>query len=150
MGFGADVKSYRQKNLSDLYRQMHPDDLVKFGMIPEFVGRLPIQVPLDQLSEDDLKRILTDPRNAILKQYQALMKLDGVELVFEDDAIDAVAKKALTQNTGARGLRAIVEELMMDVMYEIPSIEGEKRVTITRHSIEGSEKPEIQRVPKSA
>ncbi len=150
MGFGADVKSYRQKKLADLYTQMHPDDLIKFGMIPEFVGRLPIQVALNQLSKEDLTHILTEPKNAILKQFQAMMKLDGVDLVFEDGAIEAVAQKALDQNTGARGLRAIVEDLMMEIMYEIPSIEGDKRVVITRDSIQKSEKPEIQRVQKSA
>lgn len=150
MGFGADVKGYHEKNLAELYQKMHPDDLIKFGMIPEFVGRLPIQVPLDQLKKDDLKRILTEPKNATLKQFKAMMKLDGVDLVFDDGSIDAIAQQALDQNTGARGLRAIVEDLMMEIMYEIPSIEGDKRVVITRDSIVKAEKPEIQRIQKSA
>ncbi len=143
MGFGADVKGRRDRKLSELFAQLHPDDLIKYGMIPEFVGRVPIVVALDELSEDTLRRIITEPRNALVKQYQASLKLDGVELEFEEEAVEAIAKKAIARRTGARGLRAIVEEIMMDIMFDIPSIKGRKRVVVTRDVVEKSEKPEI-------
>jgi ATP-dependent Clp protease ATP-binding subunit ClpX len=143
MGFGADVKGRRERKLSELFLQLHPDDLIKYGMIPEFVGRVPIVVALDELSEDTLRRIITEPRNALVKQYQASLKLDGVELEFEEEAVEAIAKKAIARRTGARGLRAIVEEIMMDIMFDIPSIKGRKRVVVTRDVVEKSEKPEI-------
>ena len=130
LGFGADVKARGSKDIRALFAQLHPDDLVKFGMIPEFIGRLPIQVSLEDLSREDLKRIITEPKNAVLRQYQESMRLDEVELVFEEGAVEAIADKAIARNTGARGLRAIVEALMMDVMYDIPSIEGAKRVVV--------------------
>jgi ATP-dependent Clp protease ATP-binding subunit ClpX len=143
MGFGADIKSRHERKLSELFSRMHPDDLIRYGMIPEFVGRVPIVVALDELSEDTLRRIITEPRNALVKQYQASLKLDGVDLTFEDDAVEAIAKKAIARRTGARGLRAIVEEIMMDIMFDIPSIKGKKRVVVTRDVVEKSEKPEI-------
>ncbi len=143
MGFGADVKGRRDRKLSELFAKLHPDDLIKYGMIPEFVGRVPIVVALDELSEDTLRRIITEPRNALVKQYQASLKLDGVELEFEEEAVEAIAKKAIARRTGARGLRAIVEEIMMDIMFDIPSIKGRKRVMVTRDVVEKSEKPEI-------
>ena len=144
MGFGADIKSNRDRNLHELYEQLSPDDLIKFGMIPEFIGRLPITVSLDELVRDDLKRILTEPKNAIVKQFQASMDIDKVELVFENEAIDSIADLAIKQNTGARGLRAIVEKMMMEIMFEIPSIEGNKRVVITRDVVEKTQKPAIE------
>jgi len=150
LGFGADVKPRGEKDLRALFAQLHPDDLVKYGMIPEFIGRLPIQVSLDELSRDDMRRIITEPRNAVLKQYQESMRLDGVELRFDDDAVDAIADKAISRNTGARGLRAIVESLMMDVMYDIPSIEGAKRVVVTRGTVEGVSPPTVEILKKSA
>jgi ATP-dependent Clp protease ATP-binding subunit ClpX len=150
MGFGADVRATKEKNLVELYSKIHPDDLIKFGLIPEFVGRLPLIVPLQDLTQDDLKRIITEPKNSIIKQYQASMKLDDVELTFEEEAIEAVAQQAMDRKTGARGLRSIVENIMIDIMYEIPSIEGKKRVVITRDVIENSEKPEIVTIKKSA
>jgi ATP-dependent Clp protease ATP-binding subunit ClpX len=150
IGFGADVKPHREKDLRALFSQMHPDDLVKFGMIPEFIGRLPIQVSLDELTREDLKRIITEPRNAVLRQYQESMRLDGVELLFNTEAVDAIADKAIARNTGARGLRAIVEALMMDVMYDIPSIEGAKRVVVTRDTVEGGVAPAVELLQKSA
>jgi ATP-dependent Clp protease ATP-binding subunit ClpX len=150
LGFGADVKPRGEKDLRALFSQLHPDDLVKYGMIPEFIGRLPIQVPLDELTRDDLRRIICEPRNAVIKQYQESLRLDGVTLVFEDDAIDAIADKAIKRNTGARGLRAIVESLMMDVMYEIPSIEGAKRVVVSRATVEGLAPPTVEQLKKSA
>jgi ATP-dependent Clp protease ATP-binding subunit ClpX len=143
MGFGADV-SHNKKDTKEIFSHLHPDDLIKFGMIPEFIGRLPIQVCLEDLDRDDLKHILTQPRNAIVRQYQASMSMDDVELVFEDDAIDAIADKAITQHTGARGLRNIVEAVMLDIMFEIPSLSGRKKVVITREVINGSCKPEVR------
>jgi ATP-dependent Clp protease ATP-binding subunit ClpX len=150
LGFGADIKARGAKDLRALFAQLHPDDLIKFGMIPEFIGRLPIQVSLDELSRDDLKRIITEPKNAVLRQYQESMRLDDVELVFDEEAVAAIADKAISRNTGARGLRAIVESLMMDVMYDIPSIEGAKRVVIGRSTVEGAQTPAVEILQKSA
>jgi ATP-dependent Clp protease ATP-binding subunit ClpX len=150
MGFGADVKPRREKNLHEIFSHVHPEDLIKFGMIPEFIGRLPIQVFLDELNRDDLRHILTQPKNAIIKQYQASFALDDVELAFDDEAIDAIADKAIAQRTGARGLRAIVESVMTDVMFDIPSIPGHKKVAIAKDSILGQSKPEVVRLQKSA
>jgi ATP-dependent Clp protease ATP-binding subunit ClpX len=150
LGFGADVKSRGNKDIRALFSQLHPDDLVKFGMIPEFIGRLPIQVSLENLSREDLMRIITEPKNAVLRQYQESMRLDEVELVFDEGAVEAIADKAIARNTGARGLRAIVESLMMDVMYDIPSIEGAKRVVVERSTVEGSTVPAVEILKKSA
>ncbi len=150
LGFGADIRSTREKDLAELYQHIHPDDLIKFGLIPEFVGRLPITVTLNDLSVDDLERIIVEPKNSIIRQYQASLALDGVELEFQDDSIRAIAEKGISQKTGARGLRGIVESVMIDVMYDIPSIEGKKKVVITREVIEQSEKPEIIQIKKSA
>ncbi len=144
MGFGADIKIQKERNLQELYDHLGPDDLIKFGMIPEFIGRLPITVALNELARDDLRRILTEPKNAIVKQFQASLDIDKVELVFEDSAIDAIADLAIKQNTGARGLRAIVEKMMMEMMFEIPSIEGNKRVVITKDVVDRNVKPEIE------
>jgi len=144
MGFGADVKLHKDRNLQELYDQLSPDDLIKFGMIPEFIGRLPITVALNELVRDDLRRILVEPRNAIIKQFKASLDIDKVELVFDDAAIDSIADLAIKQNTGARGLRAIVEKLMMEIMFEIPSIEGNKKVVITKDVVEKAQKPAIE------
>ncbi len=144
LGFGANVKTAGEKDLVELYSKLQPDDLIKFGLIPEFVGRLPIVVPLQELDYNALRRIITEPRNAILKQYQASFKLDNVELEFQEEAIKAIAKKAIEIKTGARGLRAIVENIMMDVMYDIPSLKGAKRVTITEDVVTKLEKPEVE------
>lgn len=144
MGFGADVKLHKDRNLQELYDQLGPDDLIKFGMIPEFIGRLPITVALNELVRDDLRRILVEPKNAIIKQFQASLDIDKVELTFDDDAIDAIADLAIKQNTGARGLRAIVEKMMMEIMFEIPSIEGNKRVVISKDVVEKAQKPAIE------
>ncbi len=150
MGFGADVKSSAEKDLSDLYQKLHPDDLVKFGLIPEFIGRLPITVNLSNLEKEDLKRIITEPKNSVVKQYQSLLKLDGVDLIFTDEAIDGIAEEALVRKTGARGLRSIVENTMIDVMYDLPSMPGEKKVVISGDVIVNGEKPEIILDKKSA
>ncbi|MCK5200978.1 MAG: ATP-dependent Clp protease ATP-binding subunit ClpX, partial [Spirochaetales bacterium] len=129
---------------------MHPDDLIHFGLIPEFIGRLPINVTLSMLKIDDLKRIITEPKNSIIRQYQSSLKLDNVDLVFEDNAIDAIAQQALDRKTGARGLRSIVENTMLDIMFDIPSMEGEKEVRITKEVIEDSAKPEVTLIKKTA
>jgi ATP-dependent Clp protease ATP-binding subunit ClpX len=142
LGFGADT-SGGEKNLKELYESMHPDDLIQFGMIPEFIGRLPITVGLEELKRDDLKRIITEPRNAIVRQYQASMAYDNVKLEFTEKAIDAIADMAIKQKTGARGLRAIVERLMTDIMFDIPSMKGDKHVIITQDTVEKSEPPQI-------
>ena len=142
LGFGAETGS-GEKSLKELYDAMHPDDLIQFGMIPEFIGRLPITVGLEELKRDDLKRIITEPRNAITRQYQASLAYDNVQLEFTEKAIDAIADMAIKQKTGARGLRAIVERLMTDIMFDIPSIAGDKQVVITHDTVEKSEPPQI-------
>ncbi len=143
MGFGADIKPADEKDLIELYSHLHPDDLIQYGLIPEFVGRLPLVVTLGELDIEALKKIVTEPRNSVLKQYKASMKLDDVELEFQENAIEEIARKAVKRKTGARGLRSIVEELMIDIMYDIPSIEGKKKVVVTKEVVEKSNKPEI-------
>jgi ATP-dependent Clp protease ATP-binding subunit ClpX len=143
MGFGSNPKGVGEKDLVALYSQLQPDDLIRFGLIPEFVGRLPIVVPLEELDYIALRRIITEPHNAVLKQYQASFKLDDVELEFEERAIDAIARKAIERKTGARGLRSIVEALMMDIMFDIPSLKGAKKVIITENVVLTNERPEI-------
>lgn len=138
MGFGAQLIASENKDLSKLYKQIIPDDLMKFGLIPEFIGRLPILVTLDNLTKDDLRRIITEPKNSIVRQYVESFKIDGVELVFTPEAVDAIADKAIKQKTGARGLRSILENMMMDLMYELPSKPEIKHVEITREMVEGS------------
>ncbi|MDR2394633.1 MAG: ATP-dependent Clp protease ATP-binding subunit ClpX [Treponema sp.] len=150
LGFGAEVREKNSKNLKELYDALHPDDLIHFGMIPEFIGRLPITVSLEELKREELKRIITEPRNAIVKQYQASLAIDEVKLEFTEGAINAIADTAIKQKTGARGLRAIVEKLMTDIMFEIPSMEGSKQVVITQEVVEKSEPPEILPLQKSA
>ena len=150
MGFGADINEHSGKSLKELYEALHPDDLIHFGMIPEFIGRLPITVSLEELKRDELKRIITEPRNAIIKQYQASLAIDDVKLDFTEGAIDAIADTAIKQKTGARGLRAIVEKLMTDLMFDIPSTKGQKQVLITRDTVIKSEPPEIRPLQKSA
>ncbi len=150
LGFGADVKPKGKREFAALFSQLHPDDLVKFGLIPEFIGRLPIQVGLNELTKDDLKRIITEPKNAVLRQYQETFRIDDVELVFDEGAVDAIAEKAIVRNTGARGLRSIVENLMMDVMYDIPSIEGAKKVLVDRACVESDGAPAVEILKKSA
>lgn len=137
LGFGAEIKLHSEKNLKEIFSNLHPDDLIKFGMIPEFIGRLPIHVSLDDLTKDDLRRIITEPKNAIIRQYQASFLLDGVELVFEPDAVEAIADQALTQKTGARGLRAIVEKMMIDIMFDLPGNSQIKKILVTRDVVEG-------------
>ncbi len=136
MGFGNEIKSTSKADISELLNMVEPQDLLKFGIIPEFIGRLPIIVNLETLDEEALKRILTQPKNALVKQYKKLFELDGINLEFTEDALDAVAKRAIERKTGARGLRAIMEETVSDIMYEIPSKDGVKSVTITGETVE--------------
>lgn len=137
-----------EKNIGDLFRQTLPHDLVKFGLIPEFVGRVPVCVALDLLDEDALVRILTEPKSALVKQYQRLFEIDGVHLNFDDDAVREVAHRAFEQKTGARGLRAIIEETMMDVMYRVPSEESVDACTITKEVVMGTAEPILTYVEK--
>ena len=135
MGFGADIQSRSQRPLGEILVQVQPQDLLKFGLIPEFVGRLPVLATLDELNEDALVRILKEPRNALVKQYQKLLELDHVNLKFTDEALVAVAKDALKRKSGARGLRAILEKAMLDLMYELPSLKDVQECLITEDFI---------------
>ena len=146
IGFEADVQGGRKENIGELFRQALPHDLIKFGMIPEFVGRVPVMVALDMLDEDALVRILTEPKNAITRQYAEMFRMDNVELEFEDEAIRTIARRSNERKTGARGLRAIMESIMLDPMYEIPSEDNVVRCIITKEAAEGLEKPVLIRV----
>ena len=142
IGFGSELRqSEDEANIGELFRQTLPEDLIKFGLIPEFVGRVPVCVALDLLDEDALVQILTQPKSALVKQYQRLFELDGVHLNFEADAVREVARRAFEQKTGARGLRAIIEETMMDIMYQIPSEELVDSCTITKDVVDGQGEP---------
>ena len=135
LGFGAVVESKKDKNRGDVLKNLIPEDLLKFGMIPEFIGRVPVVCTLDSLDKEALKSILTKPKNALVKQYAKLLEMDGAELLFDDESVDAIAEKAIKRNTGARGLRTILEEIMQDVMFEIPSNPDVKTVTITKECV---------------
>jgi len=141
MGFGADIKGKKDKPVGEILKNILPVDLLKFGLIPEFVGRLPIIVTLDALDEPALIRILIEPKNALVKQYQKLFELDGVNLEFKEEALEAVAKEAIKRSTGARGLRAILEEVMLDVMYDIPSRGDVTKCVVTKEVILKKEDP---------
>ncbi len=144
MGFGAEVQSNVEKDIGAILKQILPEDLLKYGLIPEFVGRVPIIVTLHQLDEKALLDILTEPKNALARQYKRLFEMDGVELSFERDALIAVAQKAIERKTGARGLRAILEDVMLDIMYDIPSHPEVKACTITKGVIEKTSKPLLE------
>ena len=141
MGFGADVVSRHDSGISELINMVEPDDLNKFGLIPELIGRLPLVCPLDELDRDALLSILTEPKNALIKQYTRLFELDGIELVFDKNAIDAVVDISLDKKTGARGLRSVLGKAMLEVMYLVPSTKGIKRVIINKETIRGSTMP---------
>lgn len=143
MGFGAKIEEQKSKDLGDLFKEVLPQDLLKFGLIPEFVGRVPVVVTLNNLDKNALVEILSKPKNALVKQYKKLFELDEVELEFTVDALDSIAKKAIKRGTGARGLRSILEEMMMDIMYEIPSRNDIKKYIITKEMVEGIETLEI-------
>ncbi len=144
IGFGAEVASGSDMDEAEMFKKTMPQDLVKFGLIPEFIGRVPITVALDKLDKKDLVRILKEPKNAIVKQYQKLLELDDVELTFTDEALEAIAERSFERKTGARGLRAVVEDVMMDVMYEIPSDDNVIGCVITKDAVEKKAEPELK------
>ena len=145
MGFGADIKKADEKDIAEVLQNVEPEDLLKFGLIPEFIGRLPVIVALHPLKEEALIRILSEPKNALIRQYQKLLGMDNVELVFEEKAVRAIAKKAIERNTGARGLRAIIEKIMTKVMYEIPGMKDVVRCTVTEDTVLKGEPPRLER-----
>ena len=145
IGFGAEVAVQEERNVGEVLKDVMPEDFVKFGLIPEFIGRVPVVVSLEALDEKALIRILREPKNALTKQYHKLFEMDGVELDFEDEALEVVAKKSLERKTGARGLRAIMENSLMDLMYTIPSDDTIRKCTITKEVVEGTGEPELER-----
>ena len=143
IGFGAQIESKKDINKTEIFKQLLPQDILKFGLIPEFVGRLPIVATLEGLTKEALIDIVTKPKNALVKQYKKLVELDGVELEFTNEALEAIVEKAIERNTGARGLRSIIEEIMRDVMYDIPSNEKITKCTITKETVINKAQPEI-------
>ena len=135
MGFGADIKSKEDVQIGELLKEIQPEDLLRYGLIPEFVGRLPVIVTLEELDEESLVKILTEPKNALVKQYKELFRMDGVELEFDEEALRAIAQKAIERKTGARGLRSIIEENLLDIMYEIPSRDDIEKCLIKKETI---------------
>ena len=145
IGFNAEIGNGQKEDIGSLLQQVLPEDFVKFGLIPEFIGRVPVNVSLNPLDREALVRILKEPKSALVKQYQKLFELDGVDLEFEDGALEAIAEKAMERKTGARGLRAIMEGVIMDLMYQVPSDEKVSKCLITRGVVESSEEPVIER-----
>ena len=141
MGFGAKVEPKKEKPISELLAQSQPMDLIKFGLIPEFVGRIPVQTALEELTEEDLIRILQEPKNALLKQYRKLFELDKVELRFTENAMIAIAKQAIERKTGARGLRNVIEKTMLEIMYKLPSLPGVRECVINQAVVENDMEP---------
>ena len=141
IGFAATVHSKSEKRVSEMFREVEPEDLIKFGLIPELVGRLPVVATLGELTEDALVQILTEPKNALLKQYQKLFAMDGVELEIRPSALSAISRKALARKTGARGLRSIMEHALIDTMFDLPTLDGVAKVVVDEHNIEEGAKP---------
>jgi ATP-dependent Clp protease ATP-binding subunit ClpX len=141
IGFGADVRGPDERQTGEILRDVEPEDLLKFGLIPEFIGRLPVVATLEDLDEEALIDILTKPKNALVKQYQRLFEMEGVRLEFSEDALKSTAKKALARKTGARGLRSIMEGILLDTMFELPGLSGVEEIMINREVVEGSAKP---------
>ncbi|KQV31723.1 ATP-dependent Clp protease ATP-binding subunit ClpX [Rhizobium sp. Root1203] len=141
IGFGATVKSQDDRRVGEVLRELEPEDLVKFGLIPEFIGRLPVLATLEDLDEDALIQILSEPKNALIKQYQRLFEMEDVELTFHEDALREIARKAITRKTGARGLRSIMEKILLDTMFELPTLEGVREVVISDEVVRGSSRP---------
>ncbi len=139
MGFGADVKDSEERNIGELFKELEPEDLLKFGLIPEFVGRLPVIATLTDLDAEALVTILTEPKNALVKQYQRLFEIEGVSLTFTDDALTAIAKKAIERKTGARGLRSIMEDILLDTMFELPGMEEVEEVVVNEEAVTQSD-----------
>ena len=147
IGFDAPIASKKNKDVGQLFKQVQPHDLLKFGIIPELVGRLPVVASLNSLSREDLVRILTEPKNALVKQYQKLLEYDDVDLEFQPEALEAIADKAIARNIGARGLRAVMEGLLTQIMYDIPSDPTVEKAVITKECVEGTGEPELTRNP---
>ncbi|HHW93942.1 MAG TPA: ATP-dependent Clp protease ATP-binding subunit ClpX [Clostridiaceae bacterium] len=143
IGFGAEIEGSSNMDNKELFSHLLPEDLLKFGLIPEFIGRVPVVVALDELDQEALVRILKEPKNALLKQYKKLMRFEDVELIFEDDAVQEIAEEAIALKTGARGLRTILERLMLDIMYEVPSRGDICQVIVTKASVRGEEQPKL-------
>jgi ATP-dependent Clp protease ATP-binding subunit ClpX len=141
IGFGAKVEGPDERRTGEIFRHVEPEDLLRFGLIPEFVGRLPVIATLEDLDEDALKRILTEPKNALVKQYQRLFEMENTELTFQDEALNVIARKAIDRKTGARGLRSIMEGILLDTMYDLPGLEGVEQVVIGPEVVEGKAKP---------
>lgn len=145
MGFGADIKTKNEsKNIGEILKHIQPQDLLHYGLIPEFIGRMPVQVTLDELEVEDMVRIMQEPRNALVKQYQKFFLMDDIELEFTDDALEAIANQALSRNTGARGLRSVVENTVLDIMYDLPSRPEIKKCIITKEVIENNADPILE------
>ena len=143
IGFGSKIQSEKETSKYEVFKELLPQDLLKFGLIPEFIGRLPIIATLKELDKETLIKILVEPKNALTKQYEKLFEIDEVELVFEEEAIAAIVDKAIERKTGARGLRSIIEEIMRDIMFEIPSNEKIEKCIITKDTVEKGKQPEI-------
>ncbi len=141
IGFGADVKDPDARGAGELFMELEPEDLLKFGLIPEFVGRLPVIATLTDLDEAALVTILTEPKNALVKQYQRLFEIEGVKLTFAPDALSAIAKRAIKRKTGARGLRSIMEDILLDTMFELPGMDGVEEVVVNEEAVKSGAKP---------
>ncbi len=150
IGFGAKVKNYKEQPLSEIMKMLEPEDLIKYGLIPEFIGRMPIIATLDDLDEKSLIKILKEPKNSLIKQYQRLFEFEEVQLEFQDDAISEIAKKAIYKKTGARGLRSILENILLKTMFELPDMENVIKVTVDRASVKGSSEPIVTYGKKSS
>ena len=141
IGFGADVRSPEERRTGDVLRGVEPEDLLKFGLIPEFIGRLPVLATLEDLDDDALVQILTEPKNALIKQYERLFDMEDVKLTFQTDALKAIAEKAIQRKTGARGLRSIMEGILLDTMFDLPTLESVEEIVISADVVEGKAKP---------
>ena len=145
IGFNVEIASRREKNVGEVLKHVLPEDLIKYGLIPEFIGRLPVVVSLDSLDKGALVKILTEPKNSLIKQYRKLFELDGVKLLIDDEAIEMIAEKSIKRKTGARGLRSIMEKSMMDLMFKVPSDDNIVECRLTKEAVEGTQEPEIVR-----
>ena len=141
IGFGAEVRSPDDRKTGEVLKQLEPEDLLKFGLIPEFIGRLPVVATLDDLDQKALVDILTRPKNALVRQYQRLFEMESVKLTFSDDALTAIARKAMGRKSGARGLRSIMEAILLDTMFELPSLEGVEEIVVNSEVVEGRAQP---------
>ncbi|MGL4371761.1 MAG: AAA family ATPase, partial [Alphaproteobacteria bacterium] len=141
MGFGADIQTIERRQTGEILKNVDPDDLLKFGLIPEFIGRLPVVATLDDLDEAALIQILTEPKNALTKQYARLFEMENVRLTFKEDSLQAISKKAISRKTGARGLRSILETILLDSMYELPSLEGVDEILVNQDTVEHKSAP---------